>query len=201
MATADPRVDAYIEGAAAFAQPVLRALREAVHAGCPGANETIKWGMPFFTIDGRILAHMAAFTRHCAFGIWRGREVAPRGKEGEAMGQFGRIASAADLPPRRELVRRVELAAAAAARPAATKSTARAKASPPSLPLPEALATALHGHAAARAGFDNLSNSQRRDYVEWIVEARRDATRARRVAQAIEWLAEGKSRNWKYEAR
>ena len=95
MATTDPRVDAYIERA------LLQALRQVVHTGCPSAVETIKWGMPFFTVDGRILAHMAAFRQHCAFDFWQGRGVADRGKDDDAMGQFGRIASTADLPPRR----------------------------------------------------------------------------------------------------
>jgi uncharacterized protein YdeI (YjbR/CyaY-like superfamily) len=200
MATTDLRIDAYIERAAPFARPVLDTLRKAVHAGCPGVVETIKWSMPFFTVDGRILAHMAAFKQHCAFGFWRGREMADRGKDDEAMGQFGRIAGVADLPPKRELVRLVKLAAAASAQPDATKTTGRKNEAKPPMPMPDILAAALRVHARARAGFEKLSNSHRREYIEWIVGAKRDETRARRVAQTIEWLAQGKSRNWKYEA-
>lgn len=199
MATIDPRVDAYIERAAPFARPVLDKLRKAVHADCPGGAETIKWGMPFFMVEDRILAHMAAFKAHCGFGFWRGRGVVTQSKEDEAMGQFGRIASVADLPGQRELVRLVRLARAASALPAGKKAARRSEAKPAAR-LPDVLAAALRSHSTARATFEKLPPSHRREYIEWIAEARRDETRARRVAQAIEWLAEGKSRNWKYEA-
>jgi uncharacterized protein YdeI (YjbR/CyaY-like superfamily) len=200
MATTDPRIDTYIGAAAPFAQPVLKALRQAVHEGCPDVVETIKWSMPFFTIEGRILAHMAAFKQHCGFGFWRGRQVAGRGKDGEAMGQFGRIESVADLPPRRELVRLVKLAVAAPEPPAAKKTLGRKDESKPSLPVPESLDAGFRRNPVARANFEKLANSHRREYIEWIVTAKRDETRERRVAQTIEWLAEGKTRNWKYEA-
>ena len=103
MSTRDARVDAYIAARADFSRPVLEHLRATVHAACPDVQETIKWGMPFFEHGGRPLAHMAAFKQHCAFGFWRGRQVANRGKDDEAMGQFGRIARQSDLPPPREL--------------------------------------------------------------------------------------------------
>lgn len=199
MAATDRRVDAYIEAAAPFARPVLAALRKAVHEGCPGVAETIKWGMPFFLADGRILAHMAAFKQHCAFGFWRGRGGADPRRNDEAMGQFGRITRLADLPPRAELARLIRLAVAASARVAGKAAGPKTGAKPP-LPLPDALASALRGNADAQTFFEGLSNSQRREYVEWVVDAKREATRTRRIAQAIEWLAEGKTRNWKYEA-
>jgi uncharacterized protein YdeI (YjbR/CyaY-like superfamily) len=201
MATTDPRIDAYIEAAAPFARPVLTALRKAVHDGCPDVLETIKWSMPFFTVDGRILAHMAAFKQHCAFGFWRGRQVAERGKDDEAMGQFGRIESMADLPPRRELVRLVARAVAAPQSPATKKAVGRKNESKPPAPVPEVLGAALRRDAVAQANFEALANSHRREYVEWIVDAKRDETRQRRVLKTVEWLAEGKTRNWKYEAR
>ena len=103
MAQKDPRVDAYIDAAAPFAQPLLRVLRTAMHTGCPGVEETIKWRMPFFMIGGHILGHMAAFKQHCALGFWQGGEAADCGKAGEAMGQFGRITCRADLPSASEL--------------------------------------------------------------------------------------------------
>jgi len=113
MPTTDPRIDAYIASAAPFAQPVLRTLRAAVHEACPEVVETIKWRMPFFLLDGHILAYMSAFKAHCGFGFWRGRRVdnAPEARSG-AMGQFGRIASLADLPPAARLVELVRAAAA-----------------------------------------------------------------------------------------
>ena len=199
MATTDPRIDAYIARAAPFAQPLLAHLRSAVHAGCPASVETIKWGMPFFMHGNHILANMAAFKQHCAFGFWRGRELAERGKSDEAMGQFGRIAALADLPPKRELVRLVALAAARIDAGVAPPRPPQRSAPKPALEMPADLAAALAHQPAARTTFDAFSPSQRRDYIEWIVEAKRDATRARRLAQAIEWLTEGKTRHWKYQ--
>ena len=199
MAASDPRIDTYIEQAAPFARPVLQALRKAVHEACPDVQETMKWRMPFFTLEGRILANMAAFKQHCAFGFWRGREVADRNKEDEAMGQFGRMASVADLPSRHDLLRLIKRAAATPTPVASGKTPARTPSKPPAA-IPEVLSVALQRNARARENFEKFSNSQRREYVEWIAEAKRDETRARRVAQAIEWLAAGKTRNWKYEA-
>jgi len=155
--------------------------------------------MPFFVHEGRILAHMAAFKQHCAFGFWRGRELVDQGKNDEAMGQFGRIEKSADLPSRRDLVRLIRQAAAAAASAPVAKVQPRKTVKAP-VALPAALADALSGHAKAQANFEALAPSQRREYADWIAEAKRDETRARRVTQALEWLAEGKSRNWKYEA-
>ena len=199
MGQKDPRVDDYIARAAPFAQPILERLRSDVHAALPGVEETIKWSMPFFVDQGRILANMAAFKRHCAFGFWRGRNMTDSGREGEAMGQFGRIASLADLPSSREFKALVKAAAVqAAANAQAPRPTVRRAAAP--APASPELALALQGHAAARRGFDALPPGRQREYIDWIAEAKREATRDKRIAQALEWLAEGKSRNWKYEA-
>jgi len=195
----DPRVDAYIAAKADFARPILEHLRAVVHAACPDVAETIKWGMPFFERAGRPLAHMAAFKQHCAFGFWQGSQVVGAGRRAEAMGQFGRIATLADLPPARELEALVERAVAlieGGTRPARARKTAGAKPAPE--PPPD-LTAAWRRNAAARRGYAALPPSHQREYVDWITEAKRAPTRARRVAQAIEWLAEGKSRNWKYE--
>jgi uncharacterized protein YdeI (YjbR/CyaY-like superfamily) len=195
----DPRVDAYIAKSAAFAQPILAHLRAAMHAALPEAKETIKWGMPFFEHAGRPLANMAAFKQHCAFGFWQGEQVAGAGTNKEAMGQFGRVTVLSDLPSAPEFKRLVQKAAAlidAGVKPRHAPKTADTKAPPE---LPAVLATAWKRKAAARRGFAALAPGQQREYIEWITEAKRDDTRARRVAQAIEWLAEGKSKNWKYE--
>jgi uncharacterized protein YdeI (YjbR/CyaY-like superfamily) len=199
MSTNDPRVDAYIARAAPFAQPILNALRSALHEACPDAEETIKWGMPFFEHAGRPLAHMAAFKQHCGFGIWRGRELAGQGKDGEAMGQFGRITSLAELPPPREFkaviraaMRRIDDAGDTAA----PKTAASAR---PALVMPDDLQAALAAAPAARKTYDAFAPGKQRDYLEWVLEAKRAETRAKRIAQAVEWLAEGKARHWKYE--
>ena len=194
MGTRDPRVDAYIASRAAFAQPILAQVRELVHEVCPEVEETIKWGSPAFTYNG-ILCILAGFKAHCAIvvkGAGPGSDKAPSG-----MGQFGKISGLADLPSRRVLTAELRRAmarneAGPAKRPAAAKPR-------PALRVPADLTAALRRNARARASFDRFSPSQRRDYIEWITEAKRDETRARRLATTIEWLAEGKTRNWKYE--
>lgn len=198
MASLDPRVDAYIAKAAPFAQPLLTQIRAVVHAACPEVVETIKWGMPSFTYGGKILAGMAAFKQHCTLGFWQDRQLLDSEKTSEAMGQFGRLTSLADLPPKRELTQLVKRAKAlidAGVKPLrAVRSTPR----PPPV-VPADLAAGLAGNAAAAQHFKAFSPSAQREYIEWIVEAKRADTRARRLAQAIEWMAEGKARNWKYE--
>ena len=199
MPTTDPRIDAYIDRAAPFAQPILAHLRAAVHAACPDVQETIKWGMPFFMHGERILGNMAGFKQHSSFGLWKGRGLAPEREPGEGMGHFGRIATLKDLPPKRELVQIIRKAVAAidagSASPPAPKARVEKRAPPG---LPPALAEALKRNEVARQVFDGFSPSQRFEYIEWIAEAKRPETSARRVAQAIEWLGEGKTRHWQY---
>jgi hypothetical protein len=197
MAAKDPRVDAYIARAAPFARPILTHLRAVVGAAVPEAEETIKWGMPHWVHHG-ILCCVAGFKGHCALVIRGGSDLLGDAAKEDAMGQFGRITSRDDLPPRATLVRVL--------RAAARKNEAHADApkGPPRARRPEArvppdLAAALRRDARARATFEGFSPSRRRDYVEWIVEAKAKETRARRLAQAVLWMAEGKARNWKYE--
>jgi uncharacterized protein YdeI (YjbR/CyaY-like superfamily) len=201
MGKKDPRVDTYIEQSAAFAQPVLRYIRKTVHAASPAIDETIKWGFPHFMYNG-ILCSMASFKEHCAFGFWKGELVVRgTGKAGEtAMGQFGRIKTTSDLPARTELIGYV--------RDAMRLNDAGVK-TPKAAPaqreqrdhLPDALRRALDEHPAAQAHFLLFSPSQRREYIDWIADAKRDETRDRRVATAIEWISDGKPRNWKYIKR
>lgn len=198
MGTKDPRVDAYIERSAEFARPILKRLRSLVHRGCPGVEETIKWGMPSF-VSGGILCQMAAFRSHCAFGFWKSSLVlGEAGRPREAMGQFGKIAALSDLPSDAEIVRLVRKAAQLNAAGVRVARPAAARRKRPAA-MPDDLARALARHAGARAIFAGFSPSKRRDYVEWITEARREETRRRRLETAIGWIAEGKSRNWKYE--
>ena len=201
----DPRVDAYIAKAAPFAVPVLEHIRAAMHAACPELDETMKWSRPFFELDGRVFAGMSAFKAHCALHFWRGGGEAVaqvKASEDEAMGQFGRVASVADLPSAAALRKiiastvkevRATRASAAAAPPAPKRGPRVAPG------VPDDLAAALEAQPAAARHFAAFSPSQQGEYVAWIVEAKREATRAARVAQAAEWIAEGKKRNWKYE--
>jgi uncharacterized protein YdeI (YjbR/CyaY-like superfamily) len=194
----DPRLDAYIAKSAAFAQPILRHLRALVHRGCPEATETIKWSMPFFEYHG-LLCNMAAFKAHCAFGFHHqgvDKLLGADGKPDEAMGSLGRITSLAGLPSDATLLRYIKAAAKLNASGTPARPTPKPK---PALATPTDLAAALKKNAAAAKTFEDFAPSHRREYIEWITEAKREETRAKRLATAVEWLAEGKARNWKYE--
>jgi len=195
MSSNDPRIDAYIARQADFAQPILAWIRERMHAACPDVEETIKWSHPFFARGGRPLANMAAFKAHAGFGFWDRGETT--GKEGEAMGQLGRITSLDDLPSAAEVEALVK--AAVARMDAGVKPSRAVRAAKPELAVPSELVEALAGDAAASATFDGFPPSCRREYSEWIAEAKRPETKAKRVAEAVEWMREGKRRNWKYE--
>jgi uncharacterized protein YdeI (YjbR/CyaY-like superfamily) len=199
MGKRDPRVDAYIATAADFAQPILTDVREAVHAACPNVEETMKWRFPHFVYKG-MLCGVAAFKQHAALGFWKGELVTGRGRGADAMGQFGRLTKRSDLPSAaalRALVKKAaDLNEQGVKVPRAPK-----KATPKTVTVPPVLSAALRKNKKANAGFAGLSPSHKREYIEWITEAKTEETRARRLAQAIEWLAEGKSRNWKYERR
>jgi len=193
----DPRVDAYIAARPAFARPILNHLRSRLHAVCPGIEEGIKWSMPFFSYRGRPFANMAAFKAHASFGFWD-RQGMATGQEGEAMGQFGRIETLADLPPDTELDALIRIAVERADAGQSPKRTA--KPAKPEADVPPELAAALADDRQAHATFAGFPPSCRREYCEWIGEARRPETKAKRVAEAVQWLREGKRRNWKYES-
>ena len=204
MGHRDPRVDAYIAKAAPFARPILEHVRAVVHEGCPEVEETIKWGMPSFMHAGAILCGMAAFKRHASLGFWKHAEVVGEGAEGEGMGSFGKLEAVGDLPSKRQLLVYVRKAARlneARKEVRGTGSTTGSRRTSAVRPVPDTpadFAAALDAMPAAKASFDGFPPGYRRDYLEWIIEAKREETRARRIAQAVEWLAEGKSRNWKY---
>jgi uncharacterized protein YdeI (YjbR/CyaY-like superfamily) len=198
MGKRDQQVDAYIAKSAEFAQPILRHIRDVVHAASPAIEETMKWSFPHFVHNG-IVCSMAAFKEHCAFGFWKERLIFGERERGEAegMGQFGRIRSVADLPPRQMLIRWVRKAVKLnEAGVAVRRPTGRRRDSDD--PVPDAFRAALSRNPAAAAAFERLAPGQRREYLEWFAEAKREETRERRIATAVEWLAEGKPRNWKY---
>jgi uncharacterized protein YdeI (YjbR/CyaY-like superfamily) len=198
MPQKDPRVDAYIASSAEFAKPILNHLRKLAHTACPQVEETLKWRMPHFLHKG-ILFGMAGFKEHCTLHFWKGELVLGehfnRSEEG-GMGQFGRIAALSDLPPEKALLaymrKAVELNEAGVKKDAA-KAKPKKK-----LAIPSYFTDALAKNAKARATFENFSPSHQREYVEWITEAKREETRAKRIATTIQWLTQGKSRNWKY---
>ncbi len=200
MARRDPKVDAYIAEAAPFAKPILRRLRKIVHAGCPAVEETIKWGFPHFVYKGNI-AGMAAFRQHCVFGFWKDALLFDREQNGpkDGMGQFGRLTHVSDLPNETTLIGYVRKAAEL--NEAGIKVARPAKKPAEVLKTPADFTAALQKNARARKTFDDFSPSHRKEYIEWIIEAKRDETRRRRIATSIEWLTEGKARNWKYERK
>jgi uncharacterized protein YdeI (YjbR/CyaY-like superfamily) len=196
MPVLDPRIDTYIANAAPFAQPILQHLRATVHAACPDVEETIKWSMPFFLYHG-MLCNMAAFKAHCAFGFWKGELLLEQAdnKGREAIGQFGRITAVADLPPAATLARYIGQAMAL--------NSDGVKAPPKqkvvrALTIPDDLAAGLASNEAAAAQFRAFTPGAQREYIAWLEEAKTEPTRLRRLAQAIEWIVEGKTRNWKY---
>jgi uncharacterized protein YdeI (YjbR/CyaY-like superfamily) len=197
MGTRDKRVDAYIKKAAPFAQPILAHLRDVVHEACPEVVETLKWRSPSFEYKG-LLAGMASFKAHCVFGFWKHEQVVGSSQRADAaMGSFGRLTTMADLPSKRELTRLIKVAKKL--NDDGVKAVRRKTVKGP-FAVPPELAAALAKNAKARATFEGFPPSKQRDYVAWIVEAKQDATRARRLATTVQWLAEGKSRNWKYES-
>jgi uncharacterized protein YdeI (YjbR/CyaY-like superfamily) len=190
----DRRVDAYIARSADFARPILSHLRTVVHEACPDIEETIKWGFPFFQRQGALFCYMASFKQHAAFGFRRGALVLGKEKASErAMGQFGRITSVDDLPPRKTMVGYVKKAAAL------NEAGVKPARKPKAVAAPADFLAALKKNTKARKIFEAFPPSHRREYVEWITGAKREETRQRRIATALAWLAEGKSQNWRYE--
>jgi uncharacterized protein YdeI (YjbR/CyaY-like superfamily) len=203
MPKRDPRIDAKIAASPAFARPILEHLRALAHKACPETEETLKWGMPHFTYRGSILFGMGSFKAHIAMGFWLGNLIIGDKTSQAAMGQFGRITSMRDLPPDKTILgfikKAMDLIDKGAKSPSRSAQS-RAKPKPPPK-VPAFLQAAFRRDAQAGAGFKSLAPGKQREYVEWLVEAKTEATREKRLAQALEWMAEGKGRNWKYEKK
>jgi uncharacterized protein YdeI (YjbR/CyaY-like superfamily) len=200
----NPKVDAYIAKSQPFAQTILSHIRELAHKACPDVEETIKWSMPFFELRGVVLGHMAAFKQHCAVGFWGPEMHAILREDGllseNGMGSLGKVTSLKELPSDKKLLNYYRQAAGFVASGQRTKSIARIKKPPKPAPeVPAELSAALKKNKAAAKMFAGLSPSCQREYVDWIVEAKRPETKEKRVAQSVEWIAEGKQRNWKYQ--
>src|SRR5215471_1687748 len=201
MGKKDPRIDAYIAKAAPFAKPILKHLRALLHKGCPEVEETIKCSFPNFSYKG-MFCGMAAFKEHCSLGFWKAdlilkSEDRPSSANGDGMGQFGRITSLADLPKDVVLLGYIKEAKRlndeGIKRPTAPRPKVKKE-----LVVPPYFTAALQKKKTALTTFDNFSYSHKKEYVEWITEAKTEETRNRRLETAVAWLAEGKPRNWKY---
>ena len=197
MATKDPRVDAYIDKAQPFAKPILRRFRKAMHAGCPGVVETIKWSNPAFDYKGP-LAGMAAFTAHCAVGFWKQPLLRSGLKTGRTMGPFARLEAIDELPDEKTLV---TLVREAAALNDAGATIARPRTPKPPPKTPSFLRAALQKNKQAWTAWNAFPPSHRREYIDWITGAKQEQTRVRRLEKAIAQIAERKSQNWKYERK
>jgi len=199
MGKKDPRIDAYIAEAADWSRPILRRLRALVHDTCPEVVETVKWRNPSFEYRG-LLCGMGAFKKHCIFGFWKHELViGDEPKSKEAAGSFGRLKTVADVPSKARFAAWMKTARRLNEEGVSAPRTKMRPKTPARL-HPE-LAAALAANKKAQAAFDAFAPGARRDYVEWIADAKADATRARRITQAVEWIAQGKRRNWKYERR
>ncbi|MFI5218618.1 MAG: YdeI family protein [Bacteroidia bacterium] len=202
MTTKDKRIDAYIAKAQPFAQPVMKKLRELVHKACPEVIETIKWGMPSFEYKGPYFG-FAAFKQHCVAGFWKSKLISdPKGylgerknQGGEAMGNFGCMKSMKDLPPDNAIID--FLKQAKKLNDDGIKIEKKPK-SQKELIIPRELTAAISKNKKAKETFDGFPPSQKREYAEWISEAKTDETKSKRLSTAIEWMEEGKPRNWKY---
>jgi len=197
MPKKDPRVDAYIKKAQPFAQPILTHIRKVVHTAVPGVEETMKWSSPHFDYKG-IFCGMAAFKEHVGFGFWKAglmKDVLP-GSGLSAAGQFGKILSIKDLPNDKELTKIIRVAKKL--NDDEVKKPPMRKGPRPALKAPSDLLAAIEKNKKAKATFERFPPGQRRDYIEWVIEAKQAATRENRIKTAIEWMAEGKPRNWKY---
>jgi uncharacterized protein YdeI (YjbR/CyaY-like superfamily) len=203
----NPKVDVYIAKAKPFAQPILSHLRELVHKGCPGVEETIKWSRPFFEYRSAILCNMSAFKEHCSFGFW-GQEIGAVLREANVlrkggMGSLGRITNVKDLPSDKQMTDWVRQAAAFIESGNYTSPIAArrqvVKAPKPLVKMSAEFAAAMKKNKKAAAVFAAFSPSCKREYVEWIADAKRPETRDKRIVTAIEWISEGKQRNWKYQ--
>jgi uncharacterized protein YdeI (YjbR/CyaY-like superfamily) len=201
------KVDAYVAKARPFAQPIITHLRKLVHSGCPEVEETIKWSRPFFEYRGVILCNMSAFNEHCSFGFW-GQEIGTVLRKanvlrGEGMGSLGRIRDVSNLPSDKLILDWIHQAAAFVDRGEYTSPiAARHKVAKPKKPphkMPAEFAKALQKNKKAIAVFAAFSPSCKREYVEWIADAKRSETREKRIATATEWISQGKQRNWKYQ--
>ena len=198
MPNKDPRVDAYIERSADFAKPILTHLRKLIHKASPKISETLKWSMPAFEYKG-IVCGLAAFKEHCTFGFWKHSLLDYDGfsQDKTAMGSFGRITSRRDLPSDDVIIRLVQQAVELNDK--GVKVEKKKPAAKKELVVPDYLTAALRKNKAAQKTFENFPYSCKKEYVEWITEAKTEPTRDKRLATTIEWLAEGKRRNWKYE--
>lgn len=201
MSKKDARIDLYISKSADFAKPILLHLRELVHTTCPDVEETIKWGFASFDYM-RPMCSMASFKHHCSFGFWKAslmkdKTLVANAESESAMGHYGKITSLRDLPSDKKIIAHIKNAMMLNEKgiklPPRKATTAKKE-----IVVPDYFLKQLKKNKKAFTTFENFSQSHKREYIEWIIEAKTEETKNRRMQTAIEWMVEGKSRNWKY---
>jgi uncharacterized protein YdeI (YjbR/CyaY-like superfamily) len=197
MPSRDRRIDAYIAKSADFAKPILIHIRAMVHAACPDAEETLKWGSPAYMHHG-ILCITAAFKAHCALVLWRAPLIVGAVKSRDARGHFGKLTSVKDLPSKAVLVGLIKQAVKLNESGVKSSQRITPKAKKKPVPTPADLTAGLKKSAKAKAAWAEFAPSHRREYVEWITEAKRPETRAERLKTTLAWVKDGKQRHWKY---
>ena len=205
MATKEKKVDAYIAKSADFAKPILNHIRELVHKACPDVEEKMKWSMPFFDYKGEMLCHIASFKQHAVMGFWKASlmkdaVLMENAKAETAMGHLGKITSLKDIPSDKKITgwikEAMELNDKGIKLPAKPKPAAGKE-----IAVPDYFTKALAKNKKAKQIFENFAYSHKKEYLMWITEAKTEETRSKRIATALEWMAEGKSRLWKYEKK
>jgi len=202
MATKNKAIDTYISKSQDFAKPILSHLRDLVHITCPDVEEKMKWSFPHFDYKGEMMCSMAAFKQHAVFGFWKAAlmkdpALLETAKSEVAMGHLGRITSLKELPADKKIIawikEAMELNDKGIKLPSKPKATDKKE-----ITVPEYFEKVLVKNKKASATFNAFSYSHKKEYIEWVTEAKTEETRNKRMVQAIEMMAEGKSRNWKY---
>ena len=205
MARKEKVIDVYIAKSADFAKPILIHIRELVHKACPEVEEKMKWSFPHFDYRNEMMCSMAGFKQHCAFGFWKASlmkdpVLVENARSESAMGHLGRITSVKDLPSDKKILswikEAMKLNDQGIKLPSKIKTTIKKE-----LEVPGELIKALSKNKKAQQVFEAFAYSHRKEYIQWICDAKTDETRNKRIATAIEWIAEGKGRNWKYERK
>ncbi len=203
MATKDKRIDTYIAKSADFAKPILIHIRELVNKACPDVEETMKWSFPHFDYKGKMMCHMASFKQHCAFGFWKASlmkdvdKFVGMAKTEVAMGHMGKITSVKDLPSDKIMLSYIKEAMRLNDDNVKLPSKAKVK-EEKEVEIPDFFKAALKRDAKAKKQFDAFTPGKRKEYIDWLMEAKTEATREKRLETALEWIAEGKHRHWKY---
>jgi uncharacterized protein YdeI (YjbR/CyaY-like superfamily) len=200
MGKYDPRVDDYIAKSPAYAQPIMKHIRGLIHQAVPNIVEVIKWAHPHFEYKGPAFS-IGAFKEHLGLNFWKSKLMDdPEGlfKYDGSAGSMGKIKSLADLPEDDILMAYFMLAADLNEQgvKATTPKTAPEK---KQLIIPDDLIAAFKNDTTAMQHFEQFNYSAKKEYVDWLAEAKTTETRQKRLKTIMEWVAEGKTRYWKYK--